>query len=136
MKTLKNTHFKEVGKDINCLIESNAQYELAKGSIFHGIGIMHLWDKVKRVWIIGDTKDYINLFDFERTKERNEYGVYGGDWYEFYSSRLRIPYKLNKMVILKKNNEQHTYCLNEIYAVLNENKLFFKCHFQYISTNT
>lgn len=31
-----------------------------KSSFVHGIGTNHLWDKVNRVWVYGNTKEYIN----------------------------------------------------------------------------
>lgn len=32
----------------------------SKSSILNGIGLNHIWDKIDRVWIFGDTKEYID----------------------------------------------------------------------------
>lgn len=90
-----------------------------KKHFIHGVGTQHIWDKVDRVWVYGDTKDYYKQMEnvgrraidypnnsknvwsgdywIECERDLNEYGQIGTI---FTNGRKNIiSFKLNNMVI-------------------------------------
>lgn len=102
-----------------------------KSSVIHGIGTQQLWNKVDRIWVYGDTKDYYNqmknvgrrVTDYpdnaknvwsgdywiECERDLNEYGQIGTI---FTNGRKNIiSFKLNNMVIseLRQDPDYENY---------------------------
>jgi hypothetical protein len=102
-----------------------------KSSILHGIGTKQIWNKVDRIWVYGDTKDYYNQMEnvgrratdypnnsknvwsgdywIECERDLNEYGQIGT---EFTNGRKNIiRFKLNNMVIseLRQDPDYENY---------------------------